>query len=334
MQALTLRKVARETLSFYRQLGSRKVPLFVDCLGAEWEFLLQAGVSSRAGLLQVEADWGGARIFLRASESWVSQIVANVLQLPYPAELPDPVRLVVLEAAFASAASVLEETTRKRFSVLSATVAELPPLELTGFEWMLDDGTHATNGELWVDVLGLGFLANAMRSVEPSPMDMDYLAQLTLPVYFNVGCTNLSLEALEEVRKHDVILLDECWIGTEDDIAVRIGNGTGIRGKLNGTSITLTQGLEAIMNDEEQEEMEDETLLNDIGIRVSFDLGERSLTLSELRMLGPGYVFELGRDLRRAVTIRANGKAIGEGELVDIEGQTGVSVLSISSKSA
>lgn len=333
MHALTLRKIARETLTFYRQLGSRTMPLLVDCLGAEWEFQLRTGCSSRPGLLQVEADWGGAKIFLRADESWVSQVVANVLQLSYPAELTDPVRQVVLEAAFATAAGVLEDATRKRFSVLSAIVAELPSLELTGFQLMLDDGKYATKGELWVDAFGLGFLANAMRDAEASPMEIRNFDQLPMPVRFSVGWTNLSLEALEELKKHDVILLDECWLVDKDDIAVRIGNCRGIRGKLSGTSITLTQGLKAIMNDEEQEEMDDENLLDDMSIRVSFDLGERTLTLADLRLLGPGYVFELGRDLRRAVTIRANGKAIGEGELVDIEGQTGVSVLSISSKS-
>lgn len=332
-QPLTLRKVNRETLPFYRQLGSRKASLFVDCLGTEWEVQLLAGVNSRSGLLQIEADWGGARIYLRVDESWVSQIVGNLMQVSYPAHLPEHLRQVVLEAAFSSAASALEEATRKRFSIVSATVTELPSLELTGFQLMLDDSNRATCAELWVDALGLGFLANAMRAVETSPLSMNDLAQLPLPVHFCVGWTDLALDALTNLKKNDVILLDECWLGDEDDIAVRIGNSGGIRGSLNGTSITLTQGLEAIMNDEEQEDMEDEKLLDDINIRVSFDLGERSLTLAELRLLGPGHVFELGRDLRRSVTIRANGKAIGEGELVDVEGQTGVSVLTISSKS-
>ena len=45
--------------------------------------------------------------------------------------------------------------------------------------------------------------------------------------------------------------------------------------------------------------------------------------------LGPGHVFDLGRELRRAVIIRANGKVIGEGELVDVDGQIGVAVLSL-----
>lgn len=69
----------------------------------------------------------------------------------------------------------------------------------------------------------------------------------------------------------------------------------------------------------------------DLPVRLHFDLGERQLTLSELMSIGPGYVFDLGREIRRAVIIRANGKPIGEGELVDIDGQIGVVILSLAS---
>ena len=83
---------------------------------------------------------------------------------------------------------------------------------------------------------------------------------------------------------------------------------------------------------QDEEHTNSETKLDEIDIRLSFDLGERIVTLSELRLLTAGYVFDLGRDLRKSVYIRANGKIIGEGELVDIEGQTGVSVLNFAEK--
>ena len=69
--------------------------------------------------------------------------------------------------------------------------------------------------------------------------------------------------------------------------------------------------------------------IEQIPVRLYFDLGERVMTLGELKTLGPGYVIELGRELRRSVAIRVNGKKIGEGELVDIDGSIGVSVLAI-----
>ncbi len=50
------------------------------------------------------------------------------------------------------------------------------------------------------------------------------------------------------------------------------------------------------------------------------------MTLSEIRLLQPGQVLDLGKPLASAVNIRANGTLIGLGELVEIDGRLGVSV--------
>ena len=75
---------------------------------------------------------------------------------------------------------------------------------------------------------------------------------------------------------------------------------------------------------------DDEFSLDELPVRLSFDLGERGIALGELRTLMPGYTFQLGRDVRRAVIIRANGRAIGEGEVVDVDGRIGVAILRLS----
>ena len=66
--------------------------------------------------------------------------------------------------------------------------------------------------------------------------------------------------------------------------------------------------------------------LADLPVRLSFDLGELSLTLAQLQALQPGQALALGRPLDGAVRVRANGVLIGEGELVQIDGQLGVSL--------
>jgi type III secretion protein Q len=83
------------------------------------------------------------------------------------------------------------------------------------------------------------------------------------------------------------------------------------------------QIMEDAFDEERQQSAEP---LDDLPVRVSFDLGERSIPLHELQSLAPGYTFDLGRDLRRSVQVRANGMLIGEGELVDIDGRLGVVV--------
>ena len=66
--------------------------------------------------------------------------------------------------------------------------------------------------------------------------------------------------------------------------------------------------------------------LNQLPIQVSFDLGERTLTLGELRSLQVGQSLELGRALPSVVSLRVNGALIGTGELVEIDRRLGVTI--------
>ncbi|MEM7025391.1 MAG: FliM/FliN family flagellar motor switch protein, partial [Pseudomonadota bacterium] len=57
--------------------------------------------------------------------------------------------------------------------------------------------------------------------------------------------------------------------------------------------------------------------------------GKTELTIGELRGVAEGYSFNLHRPLDSAVALRVNGRLIGHGELVDIEGSLGVRVIEI-----
>ena len=66
--------------------------------------------------------------------------------------------------------------------------------------------------------------------------------------------------------------------------------------------------------------------LNEIDIRLSFELDRRIITVGDLESLTPGYTFTLNCDVMSPVTIRANGKAIARGRLVDLDGTLGVQI--------
>ncbi len=63
-----------------------------------------------------------------------------------------------------------------------------------------------------------------------------------------------------------------------------------------------------------------------VPLRVSFDLGDVTLTVAEALALQPGQVLALARPLTGAVRIRANGAQVGEGDLVEVDGQLGVAI--------
>ena len=64
-------------------------------------------------------------------------------------------------------------------------------------------------------------------------------------------------------------------------------------------------------------------------VQVEFDIGHVELTLGDIAGLQPGYVFALPTHLEGAnVTLRANGRVAGQGELVAVGDTLGVRLLS------
>jgi type III secretion protein Q len=64
--------------------------------------------------------------------------------------------------------------------------------------------------------------------------------------------------------------------------------------------------------------------LDEIEVALSFELGRLNVELRELKSIGPGYLFPLGRDPAHAIDIIVNGRKIGQGEIVQIGETIGV----------
>ena len=65
-------------------------------------------------------------------------------------------------------------------------------------------------------------------------------------------------------------------------------------------------------------------------VRLVFVAGETEVALRDLQALAPGFVFDLRQPVDRHVEVRANGRAIATGELIEIDGRVGVCVLDCS----
>ena len=70
----------------------------------------------------------------------------------------------------------------------------------------------------------------------------------------------------------------------------------------------------------------DEAALDQVPIRVIFEVGRLELPLAEVRRLAPGYVLPLVKPSESAVDIVANGRRIGHGSLMKIGDSIGVRV--------
>jgi len=68
------------------------------------------------------------------------------------------------------------------------------------------------------------------------------------------------------------------------------------------------------------------TDLDDIPVKLLFELGRMELSLAEIRQLAPGALLSLQRPLEDSVDILANGRRIGRGHLVQIGDSLGIRI--------
>lgn len=77
------------------------------------------------------------------------------------------------------------------------------------------------------------------------------------------------------------------------------------------------------------EQAAEQISMENIPVTVQFSLAERMINLQELQHISAGYVFALENDFLAPVTLLVNGKSIGKGKIVDINGTVGVQVVEI-----
>jgi len=94
---------------------------------------------------------------------------------------------------------------------------------------------------------------------------------------------------------------------------------------------------QSMMNDESRDDDagaagepgSSDAIARNLPVQLAFDIGRTEVSLGELAALQPGYVFPLPAHLEGAnVTIRANGRAAGRGEVVAVGSTLGVRLLS------
>ena len=68
----------------------------------------------------------------------------------------------------------------------------------------------------------------------------------------------------------------------------------------------------------------------DLHVSLTFEVGSKMISIGDLSKIQAGFCFEMERSVERPVVIRANGKAVGEGELIDLEGRVAVRISELS----
>lgn len=183
---------------------------------------------------------------------------------------------------------------------------------------------------------------------------------LNIPINFKIilGYIELSRNDLRGVKIGDILLIDKQHNVSENLIRIYYANKYFVCSVKNKTLITILSAMEednnlpvGIIPDEE---IDDSTILDEINegdasvkeqndaaqeeqniakakiddlpVRITFDIGEKIFALSELKAISEGYTFEIDRPIDECIHVRANGKCIAVGELVSIHERMGVRI--------
>lgn len=159
---------------------------------------------------------------------------------------------------------------------------------------------------------------------------------LNLNFNVRIGYVNLGFEQIKSIQKGDFIFADHpsSW---KEPIEISMSyNNIVIKAYFlnNQLEVKAVQIEEQVGVDENNEvgpgsyDLPEEASFNSnqIEMRMNFEIGQKQITLGELKNIREGYIFSLENPLDQCVTIKVNGQKLGTGELVSVDGRVGVLV--------
>lgn len=316
---------------------------------SSWRLAFTPGIAEatrQAASNVVDLDWAGARLRLglprAACDAWLAARLPGLDVGPLPRALVAAAVESVLADIVAGLAGVSPGVTVRVLECgTNGDAAAEDDRERVG-----DDPPHAwtvtvhavSTGDLFyttlqTDGLGLMQLANLLARVAPScnALEPDDVA---VAVRGELGATLIDVAEMTALRPGDVVLVDEYRVAADGCLWLVTQDGQGVQVRPYQSTFVVTQGWTFLMTDIPQsmpatyDDGGREPLdVDAIPVRLTFDLGERSMTLGELRRLQPGEIFTLDRPLDAgAVIVRANGAPVGSGELVEVDGRIAVTI--------
>ena len=169
--------------------------------------------------------------------------------------------------------------------------------------------------ELAVDLAGaqLTVICVCPRSVVVKVPPARVMPSWSFDVPVIVARCALDRATLDRLAPRDIIVVERC-------LELQLGDG----------AVGLTAAPQAVVAEVASlYSPRDMALPDDAHLELTVALGTTKLSLRQLAELSIGQIIPLGRPLAGPFELRAGGRTIGRGELIDVDGELGVRVTSI-----
>ncbi|WP_315124610.1 type III secretion system cytoplasmic ring protein SctQ [Comamonas antarctica] len=330
--------LSRHEAQAYNALAQRALALPLHCAGSDWQgrlhpVIVPAWPAAAPGDTFASIEWAGALLLLQLPAAAAQQLLSALLDGAALPEMPADMQSATLEAALDELLARLEALGRGAPRIVATTIGQAPAALPHALAWRLDaaTGMQALAGMLRTDGLGLLLLAGLVAGL---PAQDGALASdaLQVQLHLDIGYARLEARELQQLAPGDVLLMERSFLAGERVLWLQALGAGGLHVQLpppdaapHAPFLTVVQSWTHAMPDLDTP-LQDAADLLAIPVRLSFDLGEITLTLAELRALQPGQAIRLGHPVAGAVRVRANGALVGEGELVEIDGHLGVAL--------
>lgn len=312
-----------EFVRFANRLAGQRRPLRFSWNGQPAEWLLLQVLTPARGSWVINLQLGGHSITLDINRlpelAFLSPELAGIDLL----DLPDELACGLLESCFAEIFMALGKAgIDVKITGVQPFTFRHAPEEVIG--WTLNRGadTGWMHGTLSGDDDALGYLASLVTRAAAVPCFED--RAIPLPVHLVAGTLGMTLAELQSVESGDVLLADLSRYKSGGICALQVsGSGLGI-GNVTATAFSLQQLTPP--SSSTMADVATASCINDLNVELTFVVGQTTLTVGELRDIAVGFTFELPTPVGQGITICANGKGIGKGEIIEVGGHLGVRV--------
>jgi type III secretion system YscQ/HrcQ family protein len=240
--------------------------------------------------------------------------------------LPQSVAIGLIEAAIRPLILSIGESLRQ--DVVLQSVAFGPASDPLGerLEFMVVDTnsrSQAIDGAIFIRESLLPLFAEAW-----SALPLKVPSETALPVvpiaFALLGRQTLTLKEFRSLRLQDILLFEEAPDFQGDTLWLSIGSDQVFEAEFQRGQFKLKEPI-AFLPFPTSPVMDIER----IPLDVHFVLGQKKLSLQELRSMKPGYAFEFPVSLEGPVGLMVNGQVVGRGEVVMVEGRVGVRLIAL-----
>lgn len=330
--ALEFEQLSSAQLALSRLLSSRETRFQTRLLETEFTGQLTLSPTSELPTYQLSLELNGEPYTAFVGQQILDYLLPEKLDHNAIEKLPDDLTNAALLHSLSPVLQQLSAITGFTTTFQGISKSEATELPLVVLE--LESSGLSSHLYLQVNHSLLQLLQQLPTHQIQQLPDIPFWATLEL------GQTQLTGAELKELDCGDIVFLDHYVTGQQ--VIVRINQRIAFQAETSGSQITVSQRLqnmdghdEETLEQEGHEPEQEEAMaesavdMNDLPVNLTFEVGQQEMTAAELQQLQPGYVFDLDRDIQHPVKVRANGKLIGECQLVQVENRLGARITSL-----